>query len=192
MPHTNSAAPWANRIVAHGEEAPEDLLPNPANWRAHGAAQQSALSSVLGEVGLVQSVIVNRTTGHLVDGHLRVELAKAEGQPTVPVVYVELSGDEERLILASLDPIGAMASADREKLSALLATIERKDAVMQALLERIAREERVTLPVIDGFTDPDSVPEPPSRSPSRAISGSWATTVCSAVTRQASPTSSAS
>ena len=62
-------------------------------------------------------MVVNHTTGHLVDGHLRVELAIASGQPTIPVVYVELSEDEERIILSSLDPIGAMATADREKLA---------------------------------------------------------------------------
>ena len=69
----------------------------------------------------MQSVIVNRTTGYLVDGHLRVELAKAAGQSSIPVVYVELSEEEEQVILASLDPIGAMATADRDKLAELLA-----------------------------------------------------------------------
>jgi hypothetical protein len=59
---TMSPAPWANRIVGHGEASPEELLPNPANWRQHGALQRQALTDVLGEVGLVQSVIVNRTS----------------------------------------------------------------------------------------------------------------------------------
>ena len=93
MPAETKQAPWANRIVCHGEEKPYKLLANPANWRRHGESQQRALSGVLGEVGLVQSVIVNRTTGHLVDGHLRVELAIAAHQPQIPVVYVELSED---------------------------------------------------------------------------------------------------
>lgn len=155
-----ATAPWANRIVDHGEESPESLLPNPANWRLHGAAQRGALADVLGEVGLVQSVIVNRTSGHLVDGHLRVELARAAGQPTIPVVYVELSEDEERVILASLDPIAALASADREKLSELLGGIENED--LSDLLEVVARENGIVLDLCgDGLTDPDEVPEPP-------------------------------
>ena len=91
MSASSATAPWANRIVDHGEESPESLLPNPANWRLHGAGQRCALADVLGEVVLVQSVIVNRTSGHLVYGHLRVELALSQGQPTIPVVYVELS-----------------------------------------------------------------------------------------------------
>jgi DNA modification methylase len=161
MSHTTTnRPPWANRIVDHGEESPDQLLANPSNWRLHGATQQGALASVLGEVGLVQSVIVNRTTGHLVDGHLRVELAKAAGQPSVPVVYVELSEDEERVILASLDPITAMADADRARLSELLAGIENPD--LAELLDAVARANRIALDFgSGGLTDPDEIPEPP-------------------------------
>ena len=151
---------WSNRIVDHGEEAPDQLLAHPSNWRTHPRGQQQALASVLGEVGLVQSVVVNRTTGHLIDGHLRAELAIASGQPTIPVVYVELSEAEEQIVLASLDPIGAMASADREKLADLLSGIENQD--LSDLLEEIARANRIALGSgTAGLTDPDEIPEPP-------------------------------
>jgi hypothetical protein len=36
------------------------------------AAQEAALAGILGQVGWVQQVLVNRRTGHVVDGHLRV------------------------------------------------------------------------------------------------------------------------
>jgi DNA modification methylase len=151
---------WANRIVAHGEEAPEQLVANPANWRLHSAAQRGALADVLGKVGLVQNVIVNRRSGHLIDGHLRVELAKAQGQPTIPVLYVELSAAEEAIVLASLDPIGAMAIADKERLSELLCGIETPD--LAGLLEAVARANRLPLDFASpGLTDPDEVPEVP-------------------------------
>jgi len=160
MSASAAITPWANRIVDHGEESPESLLPNPANWRQHGATQRGALSDVLGEVGLVQGVIVNRTTGHVVDGHLRVELAIAKGQPAVPVVYVELSEEEEHIILASLDPIGTMADADRERLGDLLSHIENEN--LAELLDAVARANRIALDLGDaGLTDPDEVPEPP-------------------------------
>ena len=70
-----AAAPWKNRIVGSGEEAPDQLLANPANWRVHPKVQQQALAGILGQVGWVQQVLVNRRTGHVVDGHLRVALA---------------------------------------------------------------------------------------------------------------------
>lgn len=37
----------------------------------------------------VDEVTVNQTTGHVVDGHLRIELALARNEPTVLMTYVE-------------------------------------------------------------------------------------------------------
>jgi hypothetical protein len=68
-----------NRIVASGEEAPDQLLANPANWRIHPKAQQDALSGALDAVGWVQQVLVNRRSGFVVDGHARVALALSRG-----------------------------------------------------------------------------------------------------------------
>ena len=122
-----SAAPaWANRIVGSGTEAPDQLLANPTNWRVHPKAQQEALAGVLDQVGSWPSVLVNQRTGHVVDGHLRVALAISRGEPSIPVLYVDLSEDEERLVLASLDPLAAMATTDEAKLRELLAEVSRR------------------------------------------------------------------
>jgi hypothetical protein len=125
---------WENRIVGEGEEAPEQLLANPANWRIHTHEQEQALATVLNKVGWVQRVIVNRTTGHVVDGHLRVAMAISKGEASVPVLYVELSADEETLVLATLDPIGAMAGTDGDKLTALLRDLPNMGADVDALI----------------------------------------------------------
>ncbi len=121
---TTSAASWKNRIVAHGDVPPSDLVANPRNWRTHPAEQQRALTGALAEVGWVAEVLVNRTTGHVVDGHLRIALALDRHEPTVPVTYVELTEDEERLVLATLDPLAAMADAEAASLAELLAGLE--------------------------------------------------------------------
>ena len=65
---------WRNRIVGSGEEQPDQLLANPANWRIHPKAQQQALAGSLDVVGWVAPVLVNRRTGYVVDGHARVAL----------------------------------------------------------------------------------------------------------------------
>jgi hypothetical protein len=135
-----SAAPaiWDNRIVGYGTEAPDQLLANPLNWRTHPAFQQDALTGVLTSVGVVQNVIVNRVTNRLIDGHLRVTLALRSHQPSIPVTYVELTEEEERLILSTLDPLGALAGQDAALLTGLLAEVQTGDAAVQALLDGLA------------------------------------------------------
>ena len=118
---------WDSRIVATGEEDPEQLLANPANWRIHPAAQRSALAGVLDRIGWIQNIVINRTTGHVIDGHLRADLAVQMGETRVPVVYVELSEEEERLALAALDPIAGMAVPDSEKLAELAEALDLTD-----------------------------------------------------------------
>ena len=130
--------PWRNRIVGSGEEPPDQLVANPANWRTHPGNQRDALRGSLATVGWVQQVLVNRTTGHVVDGHARVEEALSRHEATVPVLYVDLTAEEEALILATLDPIGAMAEADTIRLEELLAGLGDGHGDLQSLLNSMA------------------------------------------------------
>jgi len=134
---TNS---FKNRIVGIGAEDPEQLLANPGNFRAHPGRQREALIALLDEVGFVAPVIVNRTTGRLVDGHLRVELALSRDEKAIPVSYVELSEDEERLVLATYDSVGDLAFADKDRLRELLESVSSKEAAVQQLLSSVATE----------------------------------------------------
>lgn len=156
---------WQNRIVGTRDMSPSDLVPNPKNWRKHPTAQQKALEGVLDEVGWVQNVIWNQRTGHLVDGHLRVEMALKNKEPSVPVNIVDLSEEEEDLILATIDPIAAMAEADREKIMALTERVKTENAAIASMLHdlkkatdpeywknRIRSQDEYTVEMID---DPD-------------------------------------
>ncbi|HEU5013968.1 MAG TPA: hypothetical protein VFT66_15715 [Roseiflexaceae bacterium] len=134
---------WKNRIVGHGDEAPDQLLANPKNWRVHPSQQQQALEGVLDDVGWVQQVIVNRRTNTLIDGHLRVSLALRRNEPRVPVVYVDLSEDEEALILATLDPLSAMAATDAAQLDALLREVSSDNAAVMQMLAELAEQAGV-------------------------------------------------
>jgi DNA modification methylase len=142
----------ANRIVGSAEVAPDQLLANPQNWRIHPKAQQQALSAVLAEVGWVQQVIVNQRSGYVVDGHLRVALAISREEPVIPVLYVDLSPEEEALVLASLDPLAGMAVTDAEMLAALTDGLEINDAALAELLG-------LADPAPAG--DPEAVPDTP-------------------------------
>ena len=121
--------------------------------RIHPKAQQQALPGSLDVVGWVAQVLVNRRTAYVVDGHARVALALSRHEPSVPVPYVDLEPAEEALVLASLDPISAMAGTDDAQLQALLAGIETDNEGLRALLDELAG-------VKTGRTDPDDVPEP--------------------------------
>lgn len=95
-------------------------------------------------MGLVDEVIVNRQTGFLLNGHLRVSLALEQGQATVPVKYVDLTPEEEALVLATFDPLTAMAEADRDALEALMAEVKTESPAVLAMLEGLAQAELST------------------------------------------------
>lgn len=136
---------WQNRIVGYGEEPPDQLMANPYNFRVHPSFQQDALLDVLDRVGIVQNILVNKRSGALIDGHLRVVLALRNEQPTVPVTYVDLSEDEEKLILATYDPLTALATHDVQVLNDLLHQINTDSPVLQQLLSDVAEAAGVLL-----------------------------------------------
>jgi len=151
MATTGAPPAWRNRIVRSGDAALSEITPNPANWRQHPKLQADALGAVLADVGVVQQVIINQRSGRLVDGHLRVALAEQHGEASVPALWVDLDDDEERLILATLDPLGALAETNRDALSSLLGDLaERGDA----LGEMLAGLVQVSLPSPTGEPTP--------------------------------------
>jgi hypothetical protein len=176
------AVPWQNRIVGHGEVAPDTLIGNPLNFRTHSAEQEATLSGVISRLGVVAGVTVNRTTGHLMDGHLRVQMAMRQGQAIFPVTYIEVSADEEKLLLAAFDQITAMAGRDTALLDTLLTDIRASD---------IGKDLGVGLEALLASLQAETIPFPPQwkvrtmrrycrwrRSACPATSGSWNGTGC--------------
>lgn len=125
---------YRNRIIASGIVSPKELIANPKNWRRHPVHQKEVLDEVLSTVGWVQEVIVNKDTGLIVDGHLRVELAISKGESEIPVKYVSLSAKEEATILATIDPIAALAETDKNAIQELADFVNPKSGSDIALL----------------------------------------------------------
>jgi hypothetical protein len=136
---------WENRIVGWDTVDPGQLLANPKNFRRHPANQREALRGSLNDLGWIAPVIVNRSTGHLIDGHARVEEALTKGGK-IPVAYVELSASEEAEALAVLDPISAMATVDKEALDSLLREITTGEESLQKMLAELAAAEGIIPP----------------------------------------------
>lgn len=96
------------------------LLPNPKNWRTHPKAQQDALAGMLAEVGMVDACIARELPDGslmLIDGHMRTKTA-ADAQ--VPVLILDVTEAEADKIMATLDPLAAMAETNAVALDALL------------------------------------------------------------------------
>lgn len=118
--------------------SPAELEDNPANWRTHPDSQLTALSDVIGEVGWVGACLYNERTGRLVDGHVRKQIGIDRGDKKIPVLVGNWSEEDELKILATLDPVSAMAARDAEKLNALLGEIEFENDSLTALTNEIA------------------------------------------------------
>jgi hypothetical protein len=135
------AEPWVNNILSFEPEVdPTQLLAHPLNARRHPGAQRDALRESLGRAGWVDVVKVNTRTGHVVDGHARVEEAISAGA-SVPVLYLDLSEEDERFVLATLDPIGALAEYDNEVLTQLLEGLEIESTKLAGFIQPLTQPD---------------------------------------------------
>jgi hypothetical protein len=118
------------------------LQPNPRNWRTHPQAQQDALKGILAEIGYADALLTRETSDGglmLIDGHLRAETTP---DTVVPVLVLDVNEAEAEKILATLDPLAAMAGADAERLNALLRRVETGSQALQRLLAQLAADTR--------------------------------------------------
>lgn len=123
-----------------------ELRPNPKNWRTHPEAQANALRGLLSEVGIADAVLARELEDGslmLIDGHLRAETL---GTETVPVLVLDVNEAEADKVLATLDPLAAMAEADAAKLDAILREIDTGSEDVQQLLADLAEEAGVVPP----------------------------------------------
>ena len=110
-----------------------ELLPDERNWRRHPAGQVKAVRSVFRKIGIADAVIARETPEglRLVDGHLRSDI---DPDQVLPVLVVDLDEDESGIVLASLDPLAAMAERDNDALASLLQSLGREDEETASLL----------------------------------------------------------
>src|ERR1700733_2041319 len=117
-----------DRVIELRRVPAADLAPHPKNWRKHPKHQQNALRGLLDEVGFAGAVLARQGADGrlmLIDGHLRKDLLPGE---EIPVLVTDLTEQEAELLLATFDPIGAMATRDEETLKTLLAGISTENA----------------------------------------------------------------
>ena len=146
-----------NRITELRHVRAGDLKANPKNWRKHPKAQRQALQAILDDVGYADALIARDTPDGLMllDGHLRADLTP---DATVPVLVTDLDDAEADTVLATLDPLAAMAEPDTEKLRSLVDGLAAKaDEAMADLLDRMHGLSKPDLPDEEPLTEE---PEP--------------------------------
>lgn len=122
------------------------LRPNPYNWRRHPQKQHDALRGILAELGYVGALLVRELddgTLEIIDGHLRAETTP---ETEVPVLVLDVTEAEAKLILATYDSIADMAEADPEPLERLLEEVQPKSEDVQAMLDDLASKAGIEPP----------------------------------------------
>jgi len=133
-----------------------ELLPNPKNWRTHPTAQRNALKGVFAEVGIADAVLVRELADGslmLIDGHLRAEEA---GETELPVLILDVNEAEADKLLATFDPLSAMAEIDSERLDGLLRDLDTSSDAIRDLLSELAEQAGIVPP-----DDAVEKPQPP-------------------------------
>lgn len=112
---------------------PRTLDSNPMNWRRHNHRQRQAIQATLDANGWAGALLYNEVTGRLIDGHCRKEEAIRRGEKSVPVLIGRWTEEQEKHLLATLDPIAAMAETQA---SALVSLTEAVSASLEKLYSR--------------------------------------------------------
>ena len=128
-----------DRIKEFKRVKASEILPNPKNWRTHPKAQKDALKGLLAEIGFAGAVLARETQQGLmlIDGHLRTEtMTDAE----IPVLVLDVDESEADKILATFDPISAMAESDAAALDALLRDVQTSNEAVANMLTQSAED----------------------------------------------------
>jgi hypothetical protein len=126
-----------------------ELRPNPRNWRTHSTAQRDALQGILAEVGYAGALLARELPDgslELIDGHLRAETTP---DMPVPVLVLDVNEDEANKILATHDPLAALAGTNAAALESLLDDVQIESTALQSILDGL-------LPSPDALSDGDS------------------------------------
>lgn len=107
------------------------LKPAPYNPRQISDKARQGLSNSIDSFGLLQPIIWNKQTGHVIGGHQRLYDIIAKGAKDTDVIVVNFSPSKEKSANIALNNPGISGQYDPEKLHTLLSEID--DTYMEAL-----------------------------------------------------------
>lgn len=98
---------------------------NPRKDLQPGDPEYEKLKRSLDEFGYLEPIIWNKQTGHVVGGHQRLKILKAEGHKTADCVVVDFDEDKEKALNVALNKISG--DWDTDKLGLLIADLQASD-----------------------------------------------------------------
>lgn len=135
-----------------------DLQDNTGNWRLHPAFQRDALRAVLEEVGIAGALTAyhsprNHGALTLIDGHLRKDAAPGTEWPCLILDVTDAEADK---LLATLDPLSALAETNGQALQDLLDAViaDTHTPDLRSLLTDLEHQAQ------DAAAAPDTAPDP--------------------------------
>jgi site-specific DNA-methyltransferase (adenine-specific) len=132
---------WEMKVVGHALVDPRTLTAHPDNPKTHPVEQDVVVEASLRELGWLKSIVVNTTTGRVLDGHERLALALRRGMREVPVEYVALAAADEGKALMLLDATAALAVRHAERWAKLAGAARTEEPVLRGFWERLGRAE---------------------------------------------------
>lgn len=111
-----------------------ELIPHAKNWRVHTSEQEAALRGILNEVGFADAVLAREDENGkliLIDGHLRRDVAP---DMEIPVLILDVDEVEAAKLLATHDPIAAMAETNDLLFDDLTKSLQFEDAALAAMM----------------------------------------------------------
>jgi hypothetical protein len=122
-----------NRIKDHRRIRAGDLVPHEFNFRSHPEGQKAALQALYEEVGFARSLLAYELPDgrlKLIDGHLRRDL---DPNMEVDVEVLDVTEEEARTLLLSIDPLAALAQTNAQVHAQLRALMQTDSAAIEAL-----------------------------------------------------------
>ena len=150
-----------DRIKEFRRVKASDLIPNPKNWRKHPKRQADALRGLLAEVGYADALLARVLPDGklmLIDGHLRAETTP---DMKVPVLILDVTEAEADKILATLDPLAAMAETDSAAVRSLLESVQTDNDAVKELLRKVLEEKPAE--IADGGASGETEPSSDSK-----------------------------
>jgi hypothetical protein len=101
--------PIRNRIKCHRKVRAGDLVPHELNYRFHSERQRAALGALYEEIGFARSLLAYELPDgklKLTGGHLRRDM---DPDMEVDVEVLDLTDEEARVLLPSIDPLADLA-----------------------------------------------------------------------------------